>query len=194
MRHRKHNYQLGVKSAHRLAFMANLAVALIKHGEIKTTLSKAKALRPFIEKIITLAKEANASGTRPERALHLRRLALARVRDKEAVGLLFNERAKEFLDRPGGYTRIYKLGFRRGDATETALIQLIPADDTGYEKSRKPKKGQKSAPTKKSADTETAAGKAKPKASVNKKEAPVSVSESTESEPEAEVKEDTEQS
>lgn len=142
MRHRKHHHQLGAKSAHRQALLARLASDLINHGKITTTLSKAKALRPFVEKIITLAKKANTPGVSPERALHLRRLAIARIRDKQAVRTLFNEKAEQFLNRPGGYTRIYKLGFRRGDAAEIALIQLISADDPGYEKHRKSKKQQ----------------------------------------------------
>ena len=116
--------------------MANLAAALLRHGRIQTTLPKAKALRPFVEKVITLAKKAHNAPK--ERALHYRRQALARVRDKEAVALLFNERAEEFLSRNGGYTRIYKLGNRLGDAADMAVIQLISAEDEGY-----PKKGRK---------------------------------------------------
>jgi len=137
MRHLKHRFQLGRKKEHRQALMANLGAALIRHGRIQTTLPKAKALRPFVEKIITLAKKAeNAS---PERALHYRRLAQSRVRDKEALGILFNDRASAFSDRPGGYTRIYKLGTRKGDAAEMAVIQLIPADDEGYGKKSRSK-------------------------------------------------------
>lgn len=116
--------------------MANLAAALLRHGRIQTTLPKAKALRPFVEKVITLAKKAQNAPK--ERALHYRRQALARVRDKEAVALLFNERAEEFISRNGGYTRIYKLGNRLGDAADMAVIQLISAEDEGY-----PKKGRK---------------------------------------------------
>lgn len=132
MRHLKHRHELGVKKAHRMALMANLGCAIIKEGRIKTTLSKAKALRPFIEKLITLAK----SGTLADR-----RLAATRLRNKEAVQLLFNEKVEEFKDRPGGYTRIYKIGNRIGDAAEMALIELIPAADEGYAK--KKKKGAK---------------------------------------------------
>ncbi len=141
MRHRKHSHQLGVKKEHRVALMANLATALLKHGRIQTTLPKAKALRPFVEKIITLAKKAKAAT--PERALHLRRLAIARVRDKSVVHNLFETRVEEFLDRTGGYTRIYKLGARIGDAAEMALIELIDASDEGYKSSHK-KKARKS--------------------------------------------------
>lgn len=142
MRHRKHRFSLGRKKEHRTALMANLSAALLRHGRIQTTLVKAKALRPEVERVITLAKKAqNAS---PERALHLRRQAIARVRDKDAVALLFNERASEFMERPGGYTRIYKLGTRIGDAAEMALIQLIPAEDTGYDKPKRRRSGKRS--------------------------------------------------
>ncbi len=141
MRHRKHSFQLGVKKEHRLALMSNLAAALLQHGRIQTTLSKAKALRPFVEKIITLAKKAKSST--PERALHLRRLAMARVRNKSVVHNLFEKRVEEFLDRNGGYTRIYKLGARIGDAAEMALIELIDASDEGYKKSSRRKKPAK---------------------------------------------------
>lgn len=132
MRHLKHRFQLGRKKEHRTAMMANLGAALLRHGRIQTTLPKAKALRPFIEKTITLARKAEKAT--PEKALHYRRLAMSRIRDREAVGLLFNDRASAFSDRPGGYTRIYKLGPRIGDAAEMAVIQLIPAEDEGYPK------------------------------------------------------------
>jgi large subunit ribosomal protein L17 len=132
MRHLKHRFQLGRKKEHRIALMSNMGAALLRHGRIQTTFPKAKALRPFIEKIITLAKKAE--GATPEKALHYRRLALSRVRDKDAVALLFNERASAFTKRDGGYTRIYKLGTRIGDAAEMAVIQLIPAEDEGYAK------------------------------------------------------------
>ncbi len=139
MRHRKHSNQLGVKKEHRDALLANLSTALITHGKIKTTLKKAKALRPFVEKVITLAKKGS---------LHSRRMALSRVRDTAAVHDLFDEKVEQFRERNGGYTRIYKLGTRRGDAAEMALIELIDADDEGYEKKSKPKskpKAKKSA-------------------------------------------------
>ncbi len=130
MRHRKHSNQLGVKKEHREALLANLSTALITHGKIKTTLKKAKALRPFVEKVITLAKKGS---------LHNRRLAISRVRDTGAVHELFEDKVEQFRDRNGGYTRIYKLGTRRGDAAEMALIELIDADDEGYGKKSKPK-------------------------------------------------------
>jgi large subunit ribosomal protein L17 len=115
--------------------MGNLSVALITHGRIETTLSKAKALRPFIEKVITLAKKAEQAND-AARKLHFRRLAISRVRDKKAVAKLFDELVSEFMDRTGGYTRIYKLGQRVGDAAEMGLIEFIDGSDEGYEKSR----------------------------------------------------------
>jgi large subunit ribosomal protein L17 len=141
MRHNKHHASLGVTVEHRRAMMSNLAAALITHGRIETTLAKAKALRPFIEKVITKAKQA-AAKTEKKDALHLRRIALSDVRDETAVTKLFNETHKEFTNRPGGYTRIYKLGQQRqGDAAEMALIEFVKADDPGYKKS----KGKKTA-------------------------------------------------
>lgn len=141
MRHLKHRFQLGRKKEHRIALMSNLGAALLRHGRIQTTLPKAKALRPFVEKVITLAKKAE--GAPPEKALHYRRLALARIRDKDAIAILFNERASTFKERTGGYTRIYKLGTRIGDAAEMAVIQIIPEGDEGY-----PKKARKTRPSK----------------------------------------------
>jgi large subunit ribosomal protein L17 len=150
MRHGKHHASLGVTKEHRRAMLSNLAAALITHGRIETTLAKAKALRPFVEKVITKAKKAAAlpkvEGKLSASAIHLRRLAHADVRDETALTLLFNEKHTEFTNRPGGYTRIYKLGPQRiGDAAEMALIEFVKADDQGYKKS----KGRKSAKGKK---------------------------------------------
>ena len=137
--------------------MGNLAVALITHGRIQTTLTKAKALRPFIEKIITLAKKAESAND-AARKLHFRRLAISRVRDKAAVAKLFDERVSEFTERTGGYTRIYKLGQRIGDAAEVALIELIDGNDEGY--SKKPAKKAAKKATKKAAEVEDEAPEA----------------------------------
>ena len=144
MRHKNRKHKLGASGPHRSAMMGNLSVALITHGRIETTLSKARALRPFIEKVITLAKKAEKSNDTASK-LHLRRLAIARVRDKVAVGKLFDERAGEFTERSGGYTRIYKLGQRVGDAAEMALIELIDGNDEGYVKKPKKKTAKKAA-------------------------------------------------
>jgi len=134
--------------------LSNMAASLIIHGRIKTSVTKAKALRPFIEKVITKAKQA-AAKTDKKDALHLRRLALRDVRDENAITALFNEKYKEFVNRNGGYTRIYKLGTRISDAAEMALIEFVKADDTGYKKTRR-----KSAKSKKPAAETTEAAPA----------------------------------
>lgn len=164
MRHSKRRHVLGVSGPHRSAMMGNLAVALITHGRIETTLAKAKALRPFIEKVITLAKKAEKAND-AARKLHFRRLAISRIRDTAAVAKLFDERASEFTNREGGYTRIYKLGQRVGDAAEMALIELIDGNDEGYNK-KPAKKAAKKAAKKKSAKKKAA------KKAVKKEEAP----------------------
>ena len=152
MRHQKHHATLGVTRSHRESMMSNLAVALITHGRIQTTLTKARALRPFIEKVITKAKHAAGKSEKRD-AIHLRRLALRDVRDEDAVTLLFNDKYKEFENRSGGYTRIYKLGPQRlGDAAEMALIEFVKAEDTGYKKS----KGRKTSPRRRKAAAPTA--------------------------------------
>jgi len=120
MRHRKKIKKFGVSSAYNKALMNNLATSLIKHKRIKTTLAKAKALRPFVEKLISKAKEDT---------VHARRIALKDLKDRAVVSELFNEIAKKVADRNGGYTRIVKLGFRQGDAAEMAIIELVDYND-----------------------------------------------------------------
>src|SRR5688572_26265764 len=161
MRHNKHHASLGVTREHRRAMLSNLAASLITHGRIQTTLTKAKALRPFVERVITKAKQASAK-TEKKDAVHLRRLALSDIRDETAITKLFNETYKEFANRNGGYTRIYKLGAQRqSDAAELALIEFVKADDPGYKKSKGGKKSAKKtggkARTTKPAKSETAA-------------------------------------
>jgi len=149
-----------VTREHRRAMLSNLAASLIEHGRIQTTLTKAKALRPFVEKIITKAKHAAAKTERKD-AIHLRRLALADIRDENAVTKLFNELHKEFSSRNGGYTRIYKLGpQRQSDAAELAVIEFVKADDQGYKKS----KGRRSAKAKAAKASESAPAGEAPKA------------------------------
>lgn len=167
MRHNKHRASLGVTREHREAMLSNLAASLIQHGRIQTTLTKAKALRPFVEKVITKAKRAAAipqqNGKTAPQALHLRRLALRDVRDETAVTKLFNETHKEFANRNGGYTRIYKLGPQRiSDAAELALIEFVKGEDQGYKKQqRKPAKAKKA---KAAAPSEAAPAAEAPKA------------------------------
>jgi large subunit ribosomal protein L17 len=114
--------------------MANMCCALIENGRIRTTLAKAKALRPSIEKIITLAKKAHLSED-PAKKVHYRRLAIARLRNKKSVQKLFDELAEDFVNRTGGYTRIYKLAIPRlGDAADMAIVEFVKASDKGYGK------------------------------------------------------------
>ena len=119
MRHRNRGRKLNRTSSHRTAMFANMAAALIRHEQIKTTLPKAKELRPVVERLITLGKK----GT-----LHHRRLALARMRDEGMVAKLFGSLAERYRDRPGGYTRVLKAGFRHGDAAPMAIIELVDRD------------------------------------------------------------------
>ena len=116
MRHRKHHGSLGLVTGHRRALMANLATALLTHGRIETTEPKARALRPYVEKLITLGKRGD---------LHARRQALAKLRYRPIVDHLFGDVASACSDRVGGYTRIIKTGFRNGDAAPMAVIELV---------------------------------------------------------------------
>jgi large subunit ribosomal protein L17 len=164
MRHNKHRDSLGVTREHRESMLSNLAASLITHGRIKTTLKKARVLRPFIEKAITKAKHASAK-TEKKDAVHLRRLVLRDIRDEDAVTLLFNEKYKEFSARAGGYTRIYKLGPQRlGDAAEMALIEFVKADDEGYKKSKGKRSSSKAKKTKSKAKADAPEAAAAPAA------------------------------
>ncbi|RUO30109.1 50S ribosomal protein L17 [Aliidiomarina sedimenti] len=116
MRHRKSGRQLNRNSSHRQAMFRNMASSLVRHEVIKTTLPKAKELRRVIEPLITLAKEDSVAN---------RRLAFARTRDKEVVGKLFNDLGPRYSERPGGYTRIMKCGFRTGDTAPMAYVELV---------------------------------------------------------------------
>jgi large subunit ribosomal protein L17 len=126
MRHRKSGRQLNRNSSHRQAMFRNMAVSLFEHEIIKTTLPKAKELRRVAEPLITLAKEDTVAN---------RRLAFSRTRSKTMVGKLFTDLGPRYLERPGGYTRILKCGFRAGDAAPMAYIELVgrelaePVDD-----------------------------------------------------------------
>ncbi|MES2308313.1 MAG: 50S ribosomal protein L17 [Verrucomicrobiota bacterium] len=116
MRHNVKTNKLGLKSKHRTSLISNLACSLIINKRIKTTLAKAKALRPFAEKMVTLGKK----GT-----LHHRRLAIARLKQRDAVQKLFADIAPKFQDRKGGYTRILKLGQRQSDSAKMAFIEWV---------------------------------------------------------------------
>jgi len=119
MRHRKSGRKFSRTSSHRMAMFANMAASLIKHEQIKTTLPKAKDLRPIVEKLITLGKRGD---------LHARRQLLASLSEKSTVDKLITTLAERYTDRPGGYTRVLKAGFRVGDAAPMAVIELIDRD------------------------------------------------------------------
>ncbi|MBI4520705.1 MAG: 50S ribosomal protein L17 [Gemmatimonadetes bacterium] len=116
MRHRNTGRALSRSASHRRALLRNLATALFRHERITTTTAKAKELRPFAERLVTLAKRGD---------LHARRLAARRISDPEVLAKLFADIGPRFATRPGGYTRILKLGARRGDAADMALIELV---------------------------------------------------------------------
>lgn len=116
MRHGMHGRKLNRTSSHRKAMFANMAVSLLTHEQIKTTLPKAKDLRPYVEKLITLGKRGD---------LHARRQAISILRDDKIVAKLFGEIADRYKERSGGYTRVLKAGFRYGDAAPVAVIELV---------------------------------------------------------------------
>jgi large subunit ribosomal protein L17 len=116
MRHGMLGRKLGRDSSHRRAMYANLACSLIEHGRIKTTEAKAKAVKPYAEKMITLSRRGD---------LHARRQVLAELRSQEIVHQLFSEVGPRMADRPGGYTRIVKIGPRQGDAAEMVFLELV---------------------------------------------------------------------
>jgi large subunit ribosomal protein L17 len=122
VRHRRAGKKLGRDASHRKALYSNLAGALIEHGRIKTTEAKAKAVKPFAEQMITLGKRGD---------LHARRLALAELRSQDVVHQLFADVAPRFADRPGGYTRIVKLGPRNGDAADMVYLELVDYEPEG---------------------------------------------------------------
>jgi len=135
MRHRVAGRKLGRTSEHRTALLRNLSTALFDKEKITTTLAKAKELRPFAEKLVTMAKKET---------LHARRLVLRHVQDKKVAGKLLDTLSARYAQRPGGYTRILKLGPRRGDHAEMAIIELVGAEGEGgtEKKSKASKKGK----------------------------------------------------
>jgi large subunit ribosomal protein L17 len=163
MRHQRKTVKLGRTQGHRDALISNLAVSLIEHGRIKTTVAKAKAVRPFVETLVTKAK----NGT-----LHSRRMALADLRHNEgAVAKLFTEIGPLNAERKGGYTRIVKLGQRKSDASEMAVIEWVdmPAAETPEPKAKAAATKSKKAPKAKAEKSEEAAEEAKPKRARKKK-------------------------
>ena len=161
MRHRVAHRKLGRITPHRMALLRNLTTALFERERIRTTLAKAKEVRPFAEKLITLARGE-------DNRLHARRLAARDINDRRVVKKLFDTIGARFATRPGGYTRILRLGPRRGDGTEMAFLELV-----GYEfkPAGKEEKGAKKPATKK-ADASAAEAATKEKAKEAKKGSP----------------------
>lgn len=159
MRHGKKINHLGRKTAHRKSMLANMACSLIEHKRINTTVAKAKALRVFVEPIVTKSKEDTT---------HNRRLVMSKLRQKDAVTELFREVAVKVGDRPGGYTRIIKLGNRLGDNADMAMIELVDYNDlynlsTGKKKKSTRRAGKKVAGSDEEQDTQQVAKEAAPK-------------------------------
>jgi large subunit ribosomal protein L17 len=154
MRHGKKINHLGRKTAHRKSMLANMACSLIEHKRINTTVAKAKALKQFVEPLVTKSKEDTT---------HNRRLVMTKLRSKESVAELFRDVAPKVGDRPGGYTRIIKLGNRLGDNADMALIELVDYNEIyNTTKPEKKKSTRRAGRGKKSSD-ETAAPKAETK-------------------------------
>jgi large subunit ribosomal protein L17 len=128
MRHRVSHRKLGRVTEHRIAMLRNQATDLIRYERIETTVPKAKELRPFVERLITLAKRGLAAGDAGGRTLHARRLVLQDIQDRDVVGKLFDTIAPRFEARPGGYTRILRIGYRRGDSAPVAQIELVGSE------------------------------------------------------------------
>jgi large subunit ribosomal protein L17 len=122
--------------------LRNQAAALIRHERIQTTVPKAKELKPFVERLITIAKRGNAAGSADGKALTARRLVLADIPDKEVVAKLFDTIAPRFADRPGGYTRLLRIGFRRGDAAEVAQLELVGSEYNPAADVKEPEDGE----------------------------------------------------
>jgi len=211
MRHLKKGWKLKRTASHRKALLRNLAMSLLEHKKIVTTVAKAKALRPFVEKIITRAKRAvirEKNGQLPEGMkydIHSRRLVASLIPNKAIVQELFDTIAPTVLDRPGGYTRIVKLGFRRGDAAELAAIELVdwgaPQDGNVSLKQSKKKAAKKTAKAKAPAESKKKAAKAPepvaeqaPEPVAEKTEAAMPSNEVKEEKPQAEVSSSSEES
>ncbi len=165
MRHGKKINHLGRQTAHRRAMLANMACSLIEHKRINTTVAKAKALKVFVEPLVTKSKEDTT---------HNRRIVFSKLRSKEAVSELFREVAPKVGDRPGGYTRVIKLGSRLGDAAEMAMIELVDFNETyGVDKPKKKKSTRRAGKKTSTSDNVTEEKKAEaPKEEKPKKEEP----------------------
>lgn len=161
MRHGKKINHLGRQTAHRKAMLANMACSLIEHKRINTTVAKAKALKQFIEPLVTKSKEDTT---------HNRRIAFSKLRDKNAIAELFREVAPKVGDRPGGYTRIIKLGNRLGDNADMALIELVDFNEIYNVTKPEKKKSTRRAGRRKSSESAPAASEASESKSEENKE------------------------
>jgi large subunit ribosomal protein L17 len=128
MRHRVAHRKLGRTTEHRISMLRNQATALLKYEHLTTTVPKAKELRPFVERLITVAKRGLAAGEANGRVLNARRLVMQDLQDRDVVSKLFDTIAPRFAERPGGYTRLMRTGYRRGDSAEVAMVELIGSE------------------------------------------------------------------
>src|SRR3989441_348144 len=133
MRHRVAHRKLGRVSEHRLAMLRNQATALLRYEHLTTTVPRAKELRPFVERLISIAKRATTNGAPKRgdgeaRTLHARRLVMQDLQDRDVVSKLFDSLAPRFADRPGGYTRLLRIGYRKGDSAEVAQVELVGSE------------------------------------------------------------------
>lgn len=128
MRHRVAHRKLGRVTEHRISMLRNQATALLRYEHLTTTVPRAKELRPFVERLITIAKRGVAGGGANGHALNARRLVMQDLQDREVVTKLFDTIAPRFASRPGGYTRLLRLGFRKGDSAEVAQVELIGSE------------------------------------------------------------------
>ena len=148
MRHNVAHRKLGRVTEHRLALLRNQAIALLRHEKIETTMPKAKELRPFVERLITIARRGVAAGDAAGKTLHARRMVLAELPDTEVVRKLFETLAPRFAERPGGYTRILRVGYRRGDSAEVAHVELVGSEYNPAAKVEKDDEGGEDTPKK----------------------------------------------
>jgi large subunit ribosomal protein L17 len=155
MRHGKKFNHLSRKKGHRKALLKNMSISLIEHKRIRTTVAKAKALRQYIEPLLTRAKKA-ASEEKIKDATHHRRIIFSHLQNKEAVKTLFGEIAMKIADRPGGYVRILRTGFRQNDAADMCIIELVDFNTDALETQTTKKKRTRRGRKKKTSDTTTA--------------------------------------
>ena len=146
MRHRVAYRKLGRVTEHRIAMLRNQATALLRYEHLTTTVPRAKELRPFVERLITIAKRGLADGSANGKTLHARRLVMHDVQDREVVAKLFETLAPRFASRPGGYTRLLRLGYRKGDSAEVAQVELVGSEFNPKAKAEPEAKGEAEKP------------------------------------------------